>query len=156
MHRKVCFKHIPPSIQKFCLPRPPNSLFCPQNLATGQLYASLHFQTSGILTVLTSGSANVSDFSLHIIFAISWHGICDLTVAMIEKTLSNIRSLCLLQNKWNQWEHQLDVSYKLICMQSQKASKLHMIFMWFFFFDLNEMIKIKTLFKTFVCLCNIP
>jgi len=34
---------------------------------TGLLYASLHVQTCGILTVLTSESANVSDFSQHII-----------------------------------------------------------------------------------------
>ena len=99
MPRKVCFKHIPPWKQKFC---PLNSLFCPQNLATGLLYASLDLQTSGILTVLTSRSANVSDFSQHIIFAVSWHRICDLTVAMIKKTLIAfitcvvIRSLCLL------------------------------------------------------------
>jgi len=52
--------------------------------------------------VLISESANVSDFSPHIIFAVSWHGICDLTVAMIDKTLIAfmncvvIRSLCLL------------------------------------------------------------
>jgi len=74
----------------------------PQNLPTGLLYASLHFQTCGILTVLTSESANVSDFSPHITSAVSWHRICDLTVAMIDKTLIAfinrivIRSLCLL------------------------------------------------------------
>jgi len=55
--------------------------------AHGLLYVSLHFQTCGILTVLTSESANVSDFSPHIIFAVGWHRICDLTVAMIDKTL---------------------------------------------------------------------
>jgi len=32
------------------------------------LYASLHFQTYGILTVMTSQSARVSDFSPHAIF----------------------------------------------------------------------------------------
>jgi len=35
------------------------------------LYASLHFQTCGIQTVLTSESARVSDFSPHVIFAVS-------------------------------------------------------------------------------------
>jgi len=34
------------------------------------LYASLHFQTCGILTVRTSESAKVSDFSLYVIFAV--------------------------------------------------------------------------------------
>jgi len=34
------------------------------------LHASLDFQTSGILTVLISESARVSDFSLHVIFAV--------------------------------------------------------------------------------------
>jgi len=34
------------------------------------LYASLHFQTWGILTVMTSESARVSDFSPHVIFAV--------------------------------------------------------------------------------------
>jgi len=58
--------------------------FKPQNLPTGLLYASLHFQTCGILT---SETANLSDFSPHIIFAVSWHRICGLTVAMIDKTL---------------------------------------------------------------------
>jgi len=42
----------------------------PQNLATGLLCASLHFQTCGILTVLTFGFANISDFGPHIIFAV--------------------------------------------------------------------------------------
>jgi len=59
----------------------------PQNLATGLLYASLHFQTYSILTVLTSESANVSDFSPPIIFAVNLHRIYDLTVAMIDKIL---------------------------------------------------------------------
>jgi len=59
--------------------------FKPQNrLPTDLLYARLHFQTCGNLT---SESANVSDFSPHIIFAVSWYRICDLTVAMIDKTL---------------------------------------------------------------------
>jgi len=69
---------------------PPTSFFLlskPQNLATGLLDASLYFQTYSILTVLTSESANVSDFSPHIIFAVSLHRIYDLTVAMIDKTL---------------------------------------------------------------------
>jgi len=52
--RKVCFL-------------PPNSLFCSPNPETW-LQTSLHFQTCGILT---SESANVSDFSPHIIFAVS-------------------------------------------------------------------------------------
>jgi len=34
------------------------------------LYASLHFQTCGILTVVTSESAKVSDFSPHVISAV--------------------------------------------------------------------------------------
>jgi len=42
-------------------------LFWPSNQATNVLYASLHLHTCGILTVLTSESANVIDFSLHII-----------------------------------------------------------------------------------------
>jgi len=52
--------------------------------------------------VVTSESANVSDFSPHIIFAVSCHRICDLTVAVIDKILIAfvtcvvIRSLCLL------------------------------------------------------------
>jgi len=33
------------------------------------LYASLHIKTYGILTVMTSESAKVSDFSPHVIFA---------------------------------------------------------------------------------------
>jgi len=32
------------------------------------LYASPHFQTCGILTVMASESARVSDFSPHVIF----------------------------------------------------------------------------------------
>jgi len=34
------------------------------------LHASLHFQTYGILTVITSESAMVSDFSPQVIFAV--------------------------------------------------------------------------------------
>jgi len=34
------------------------------------LYTSLHFQTYGILTVMTSESARVSNFSPHVIFAV--------------------------------------------------------------------------------------
>jgi len=37
------------------------------------IYASLHFQTCGILTVLTSESARVSDFSPHVFFAVKSH-----------------------------------------------------------------------------------
>jgi len=42
----------------------PNSLFCPPTLVTGLLCGSLHFHTWGILD---PESANVSDFSPHII-----------------------------------------------------------------------------------------
>jgi len=35
------------------------------------LYASMHFQTYGIRTVITSESARVSDFSPHVIFAVN-------------------------------------------------------------------------------------
>jgi len=41
----------------------------PQKLATGLLYDSQHSQNFGILTVLTSESAKVSDFSPHVMFA---------------------------------------------------------------------------------------
>jgi len=56
------------------------------------------------LAALTSESANVSDFSPHITFAVSWHRIWDLTVGIIHKifdfmTCVVIRSLCLLQQK---------------------------------------------------------
>jgi len=34
------------------------------------LYAHPHIQTCGILTVMTSESARVSDFSPHVIFAV--------------------------------------------------------------------------------------
>jgi len=34
------------------------------------LYANLHCQTYGILTVMTFESARVSDFSPHVIFAV--------------------------------------------------------------------------------------
>ena len=40
-----------------------------QKLAMGLLYDSHHFQNFGILTVPTSESAKVSDFSPHIMFA---------------------------------------------------------------------------------------
>jgi len=53
--------------QQFVLPSKP------QKLATGLLYASLHFETCGFLTVFTSESANASNFSPHMIFAVSWH-----------------------------------------------------------------------------------
>jgi len=42
------------------------------------LYANLHSQTYGILTVMTFESARVGDFSPHVIFAVEWHRICDL------------------------------------------------------------------------------
>jgi len=51
--------------QQFILPSKP------QNLATGLLHASLLFLICGILTVLSVESANISDFSPHIIFAVS-------------------------------------------------------------------------------------
>jgi len=35
------------------------------------LYASPHFQTCGILKVMTSESARVNDFSPHVIFAVN-------------------------------------------------------------------------------------
>jgi len=54
-------KNLPP--QQFILPSKP------QNLATGLLYTSLHFQICGILTALES--ENVSDFRPHTIFAVS-------------------------------------------------------------------------------------
>jgi len=58
------------------------------------LYASPHFQTYGILTVITSESARISDFSPHVIFAVKWHGICNLTVAMTDKTSSGFNLCC--------------------------------------------------------------
>jgi len=45
------------------------------------LYANLHSQTYGILTVMTFESARVGDFSLHVIFAATWHRIWDLGYA---------------------------------------------------------------------------
>jgi len=45
------------------------------------LYANLHSQTYGILTVMTFESARASDFSPHVIFAVEWHRICDLRYA---------------------------------------------------------------------------
>jgi len=45
------------------------------------LYANLHSQTYGILTVMTVESARVSDFSPHVVFAVKWHRICDLRYA---------------------------------------------------------------------------
>ena len=50
------------------------------------LYASLHFQTCSILTAITSESTRVSNFSPHVIFAVKRYRICDLTVAVIDKT----------------------------------------------------------------------
>jgi len=48
------------------------------------LYANLHSQTHGILTIMTFESARVSDFSPHVIFAIEWHRICDLEYATFQ------------------------------------------------------------------------
>jgi len=45
------------------------------------LYANIHSQTYGILTVMTFESARVSDFSPHVILAVEWHRICDLGYA---------------------------------------------------------------------------
>jgi len=45
-------------------------------------YASVHFKTCGILTVMTSEFARVGDFSPHVIFSVTSHRICALTVAM--------------------------------------------------------------------------
>jgi len=45
------------------------------------LYANLHSQTYGILTVTTFESARVRDFSPHAIFAVKWHRIFDLRYA---------------------------------------------------------------------------
>ena len=52
------------------------------------LLASLRFQPYGILTVLTSESARVSDFSPHVNFAASWRRIYDVIDDMIDKTLT--------------------------------------------------------------------
>jgi len=49
------------------------------------LSASLHFQTYGIPTVVTSESTRVNNQSPHVIFAVKWRSICDLTVAMMIK-----------------------------------------------------------------------
>jgi len=46
--------------------------------------ANLHIQTYGIETFLTTESARVTDFSPHVIFAVGWDRICDLTKAMIK------------------------------------------------------------------------
>jgi len=48
------------------------------------LYANLHSQTYGILTVMTFESARVSDFSPHGIFAVEWHRIYDLGYATFQ------------------------------------------------------------------------
>jgi len=48
------------------------------------LYANLHSQTYGILTVMTFESVRVSDFSPYVIFAIEWHRICDLGYATLQ------------------------------------------------------------------------
>ena len=58
------------------------------------LCGSPHFQTCGILTVMTCESARVSDFSPHVIFAVKWHRICDLAVVMIDKTSSRFNMCC--------------------------------------------------------------
>ena len=43
---------------------------------------------------MTYESARVSDFSQNVIFAVKWHIICDLTVAMIDKTSSGFNLCC--------------------------------------------------------------
>jgi len=58
------------------------------------LYASLHFQTCSILTVMTSESARVGDFSTNVIFTVKWYRICGLTVTMIDKTSSGFNLCC--------------------------------------------------------------
>jgi len=45
------------------------------------LYANLHSQTYGILTVMTFASTRVSDFSPHVIFAVEWRRIYELGYA---------------------------------------------------------------------------
>jgi len=62
------------------------------------LYAKLHSNLS-ILTVMTSKSARVSDFSPRVIFAVTRQRIRDLTVALIDKT-SNGFNLCRNKNFW--------------------------------------------------------
>jgi len=52
-----------------------------------KLVCTRHIQTRVILTILTSKSARVSDFSPHVIFAVIWQKIYDFTEAMIDKTL---------------------------------------------------------------------
>jgi len=61
------------------------------------LSASLHFQTCGIPTVITFESAKVSDFSPHVIFAVNWHKICHLSVAMVDITSSGF-NMCRHKN----------------------------------------------------------
>jgi len=56
------------------------------------LYAILHSNLC-ILTVMTFEFARVGDFSPDVIFAATWHRICDLTVVLIDKT-SNGFNLC--------------------------------------------------------------
>jgi len=52
------------------------------------LYASSYFQICGILTVLTSDCASITEFTPHVIFSVSWRRICDLTETVIDKTLA--------------------------------------------------------------------
>jgi len=72
--------------------------------------ALCQFTLSHICGILTSESANVSGFNPHIIFAVSWHRIWDLTVGMIHKifdfmTCVVIRSLCFFNNMWKRLEY---------------------------------------------------
>ena len=76
------------------------------------LYASMHFQTCGIIPVMTSQSARVNDFSSHVVFAVKWRRICDLTVAVIDKTLSGF-NLCHHKNPLPSTQ----ILYKLIGMK---------------------------------------
>jgi len=115
------------------------------------LYASQHFQTCGILTVMTSESAMVSDFSSHVFFAVKWHRICDLTVSMIDKTSSGFNmchhknslpsTLILYRLCENLLECWLNVKYT-----SQESLKWHDCFnfivwfkWWFLLLDLNHL-----------------
>jgi len=72
------------------------------------LYDSPHFQAWGILTVMTSESATVSDFRPRVIFAVSWHRICYLTKALIDKTVIAF-NLCYHKNSLPcllyKWKH---------------------------------------------------
>jgi len=48
---------------------------------------NFHFMPLYIFKLVTSEFSRVSGFSRHLIFGISWHRICGLTEAMVDKTL---------------------------------------------------------------------